>query len=123
MPFLPTLVEETMFVVAHLPTKLGIVFVHFLKALVLPVRVQKISTSSAEWHEMRFAVVPVAIVESYLPRADCAILWTAAMTPMVEPTRTIGRRFATNEAEVGATRAIDVVRATLATDSYSAPWA
>lgn len=121
MPFPSMLVEEVMSVVARLPTKPGIVLVHFSKVLVMSVHVQKSSIDPAEWHEMRFAVIVLAVAELLGPGAYRAVPRTAAMAPMVETTRVIEGRIATDEAETGATWAVDVIGAALATESYSAP--
>jgi hypothetical protein len=115
------LVEEVMSVVASLPTKPGIVLVHISEVLVMSVHVQKSSIDPAEWHEMRFAVIVLAVAELLGPGAYRAVPWTAAMAPMVETTRVIEGRIATDEAETGATWAVNVVGAALATESYSAP--
>ena len=81
MPFPSMLVEDVMSVVARLPTKPGIVLVHFSKVLVMSVHVQKSSIDPAEWHEMRFAVVLSVVAELLRPGAYCAASWTAAMAP------------------------------------------
>lgn len=122
---MPMPVAEVMSVVARLPTKLGIVFVHFSEVLVMSVDVQKNPIDTAERHKVRFVLVIFVIAESLLSRADCAVSWTAAMTPVVEPSRAIESCIATYEAEAGATCAEAMIgnAAILATMSYCAPWA
>ena len=82
---LPIPAEEVVSVVVRLPTKLGALLVHFSEVLVISVDVQKDPVDTAEWHEVRFVLVILAIAESLVSGADRAVLWTVAMTPVIEP--------------------------------------
>jgi hypothetical protein len=114
-------VKDIVLVVACLPVELGIIFVRLPKVPIISIDVQIGFVDTPERHEMRFAVVELAMVESFLPRAHSAISWIAAVALVVEPARAFKGRLAANKAEAGATFVNSIIEVVLRTKGYRAP--